>query len=40
MQKKIWNPATCSSENGKYIAIIIDDSIIMCDKSQKKKIQF
>ena len=33
MQKEIWNPATCSSENGKYIAIIIDDSIIMCDKS-------
>ena len=31
--KKIWNPVTCSSENGKYIAIIIDDSIITCDKS-------
>ena len=30
--KKIWNPATCSSENGKYLANIIDDSVIMCDE--------
>ena len=26
----IWNPATCSCENGKYLASIIDDSVIMC----------
>ena len=28
----LWNPATCSCENEKYLAIIIDDSAIMCDK--------
>ena len=28
----IWNPATCSCENGKYIANIIDDSVITCDE--------
>ena len=28
----IWNPATCSCENGKYLASIIDDSVITCDK--------
>ena len=27
----IWNPATCSCENGKYVESIIDDSVIMCD---------
>ena len=27
--KKIWNPPTCSFENGKYLASIIDDSVIM-----------
>ena len=26
----IWNPATCSCENGKYLASIIDDSVITC----------
>ena len=29
---KNWNPATCSCENGKYLASIIDDSVIMCDE--------
>ena len=24
----IWNPATCSCKNGKYLASIIDDSVI------------
>ena len=24
----IWNPATCSCENGKYLGIIINDSVI------------
>ena len=28
----IWNPATCSCENGKYLASIIDDSVIKCDE--------
>ena len=28
----IWNPATCSCENGKYLARIIDDSVITCDE--------
>ena len=27
-----WNPATSSSENDKYSASIIDDSVITCDK--------
>ena len=27
----IWNPATCTCENGKYLASIIDDLVIMCD---------
>ena len=26
----IWNPATCSCENGKYLASVIDDSMIRC----------
>ena len=28
----IWNPATCSCENGKYLASITDDSVITWDK--------
>ena len=28
----IWNPATCSCENGKYLASIMDDSTITCDE--------
>ena len=28
----IWNPVTCSCENGKYLANIIDDSVISRDK--------
>ena len=28
----IWNPTTCSCENGKYLASIIDDSVITCDE--------
>ena len=27
----IWNPDTCSYENSKYLASIIDNSAIMCD---------
>ena len=28
----IWNPTTCSCENGKYLANIIDDSVITCEE--------
>ena len=28
----IWNPTTCSCENGKYLASIIDDLVIRCDE--------
>ena len=28
----IWNPATCSCENGKYLASIMNDSVITCDE--------
>ena len=27
----VWNPDTCSCENGKYLAIITDDSVITCE---------
>ena len=29
----IWNSATCSCQNGKYLGIIFDDSVITCDKN-------
>ena len=28
----IWNPSACSCKNGKYLASIIDVTVIMCDK--------
>ena len=28
----IWNPTSCSCENGKYLAGIIDDSVVICDE--------
>ena len=28
----IWNLSTCSCENGKYLANIMDDSAITCDE--------
>ena len=28
----ICNPATCSRENGKYLASIIDNSVMTCDE--------
>ena len=28
----IWNPATCSCKNGKYLVSIIEDSVITCDE--------
>ena len=34
----IWNPATCSSKNGKYLASTIDDSVITCDEIIKREL--
>ena len=28
----IWNPTTCSYQNRKYLASVMDDSVIQCDK--------
>ena len=28
----VWNPAICNCENGKYLASIMDDLAITCDK--------
>ena len=28
----IWNPNTCTCENGKYLGSIINDSLITCDE--------
>ena len=30
--KDVWNPATCSCENGQYLTSIMVDSEIMCDE--------
>ena len=31
-KKYVWNPGTCNCENGKYLASIMDDSVITCDE--------
>ena len=31
-EKYIWNPATCSCQNGKYLGSIIDNYVITCDE--------
>ena len=36
----IWNPATFSCENDKYVESIIGDSVIACVKLQKKQKMF
>ena len=28
----IWNPTSCSFKNGKYLADMMNDSLIMCDE--------
>ena len=28
----VWDPSTCICGNGKYLASIMDDSVITCDK--------
>ena len=35
MKKIVWNPGTCNCENEKYLASIIDDAAITCDKGRK-----
>ena len=32
----MWNSVTCSCENAKYLASIIDDSVISCDEIIEK----
>ena len=28
----LWNPGTCSCENGRYLASIMDDWVMTCDQ--------
>ena len=28
----LWNPATCSCKNGKYVRGVTDNSVITCDE--------
>ena len=35
----IWNPATCSCENGKYLASIMDNSAITCNEIVEEEIK-
>ena len=32
LKSQNWNLSTCSWENGKYLASIMGDSVVMCDK--------
>ena len=34
----IWNPTACICENGKHLASIMDDSVIMCDEGVEKTV--
>ena len=34
----IWNPSTCISKNGKYLANIMNDSVITCDEIIEEKV--
>ena len=31
-KKIFWNPATCNCKNLKYLASVMDDSVITCDR--------
>ena len=31
-EKYVSHPATCNCENGKHLASIMDDSVIICDE--------
>ena len=33
----VWNPATCTCKNGKYLASIIDDSVLTCEEMKEAK---
>ena len=33
----IWNPATYTCKNGKYVASIIDDSVLTCEEMKEAK---
>ena len=35
VKKIVWNPATCNCKNGKYLASIMDDSVITCDQGME-----
>ena len=35
----IWNPFTCSCQSGKYLASIIDNSVITCDEIIEEEIK-
>ena len=37
MKKIVWNCPTCICENGKYLASIMDDSMITCDEVIKSR---
>ena len=32
----VWNPSTCSYQNGRYLTSIIDDVVITCDDAEAK----
>ena len=31
----VWNPSTCSCENGQYLASFTDDSAIICNEVKR-----
>ena len=33
----VWNPATCTCKNDKYLASIIDDSVLTCEEMKESK---
>ena len=35
----IWNPSTCICENGKYLASIMDDSVVMYNEVIEETVQ-
>ena len=35
----IWNPSTCTCKIGKYLASIIDDSVITCNEIMETTIK-
>ena len=33
----VWNPAACTCKNDKYLASIIDDSVLTCEEMKESK---